>query len=312
MNIKETLEHINIEIHEQSIEKDHYLNNSQNKILNNYRDQLFDTYLLFPNNGIKCLESLNKLSQSGLVLLTMDKGQYDIDELDNATIPDMVTHGSMSLEVNYHALSAYCHQKGGLAKFSDYSTHHLQLGCLIFSEDAASYSEVLSSYDRFVNNCGPDVFNGMKRFSYKHIATMETNELIGLLRMSYFDSTTFIKLIPRIKQVAQRISRSDRKSLAQTFNNVWEMYFTLNEDYDLAFEIGGILYALGYYDEALEYFDRSLSLYGNTTDEYYNRLLCYYQLRSDKLFISTLKNGKIKFPDFAGWAHMDQLDLNAQ
>jgi len=312
MTTTEKLDNINIEFINNKIKADYYSDTQENEVLNEYRGKLFDTYLLFPHAGFQCIRHLHDLSKSGLIVLTMDKGYHKLSGLDNHPAPEMITHGSMSMAVNFHALGSYCDKKGGVSKFSEYSNFDLELGCLLIVKDAKSYSETLSSYERFVNNYGPDDFNGMKLFSYKHIASMTMRELIGAIRMSHYDSTVFIKLLPRIKQVMQHISRSDRDRLNQTLHRAWSMYFTFNETHDLAFEIGGMLYALGYYQEALDYFNHSVRLYGHTTDEYYNRILCHYQLRQDALFSAQLKEGKATFPNFDGWTYLDGLDLNAE
>jgi len=312
MNSSEKLDHIQIDFINNPVDSNYYNDPNENEVLNAYRGQLFDTYLLFPHAGLQCIQNLYELSESGVIVLTMDKGFHKLTGLENAAVPEMITHGSMSMAVNFHALGAYCDKLGGISKFSEYSNFDLELGCLLITKDAKGFTETLSSYDRFVNNYGPDDFNGMKLFSYKHIATMTMRELIGAIRMSHYDSTVFIKLLPRIKQVMQHISRDDRDRLNQTLHRAWSMYFTLNEPNDLAFEIGGVLYALGYYQEALSYFDHSEKLYGHTTDEYYNRILCHYQLRQDVLFSNELKEGKVAFPDFKGWAYLDGLDLGAE
>jgi hypothetical protein len=44
---------------------------------------------------------------------------------------------------------------------------------------------------------------------------------------------------------------------------------------------------------------------------YYNRALCYYQLREDTLFLTTLNEAKRQFPNFKNNAHLETLDLGA-
>ena len=124
------------------------------------------------------------------------------------------------------------------------------------------------------------------------MAQMSLKELIAMLRMSAYDSTMFKNFLPRLKQLITRISFAERNRLAQTMHQTWNMYFTLNESFDLAYEIGGILYDLGFFREALEYFQYSINLFGHTADVYYNQALCYYQLREDSLFLKTLTEAK--------------------
>ena len=134
-------------------------------------------------------------------------------------------------------------------------------------------------------------------------------ELIALYRLSTYDSTFFINLLPRLKQVTQAITFNERRRVEQTLHNVWEMYFSINESYDLAYELAGLFYDLGFYNEALDYFQFSWDSFGPKTDIYYNRILCYYQLRQDHLFAKTLKEAKLTYPNEAIFDSLENLDM---
>ncbi len=289
----------------------YYQETEFNSILQDYFTSVFDTYLLFPHKGLRCINNLRQLSKQGLLLLTMDKGFHEIHDLENQKKPEIITHGSFSVWVNYHAYGAYCKKQNGKAFFPSFSTFHLQLGCLMFLPDSETYTKTIVAYQRFVNDYGPDDFNGLKKLTYKHIALLTLQELIGILRLSAYDSTLFINVLPRIKQLASRITFNERTRLAQTMHQTWNMYYTINESEDLAFEIGGILYALGYYQEALDYFQFSINQFGHTPDVFYNRALCYYQLRQDDLFLATVKSAKSTFPSYNKFGALDKLDLGA-
>jgi len=288
-----------------------YEDSKLNEILEEYRNLVFNTYLFFPNIGLKCIKNLQQLSKEGLMVISMDKGFHEIYHLENAKKPEMITHGSFSFWVNYHAYNAYCEKHGGKTFFPEFSNFNSELGCLLFLEDGDSYTEMQAAYQRVVNDFSPDDYNGLKKFIYKHIARMTLPELIGILRLSAYDSTLFMNILPRLKQVYSPISVNERKRLAQTMRQTYEMHFTLNEASDIAFEIGGIFYALGFYEEALTYFQSSINFFGETADIFYNRALCYYQLRQDDLFTKTLKEAKVAFPDYEKFAHLDKLDLGA-
>jgi len=311
INISELLEAMSIDFTHHKMGDGYYENKVFNEILEKYPYLLKETYLFFPHIALKCLENLQQLSSKGIALITMDKGFSEIRDLENKDKPEMITHGSMSFHVNFHAFIAYCDKMSGTAYFPKYSTFHLQLGCLLFLENSASYYETKAAYNRVVNEYGPDDFNSYKHFSYKHIARMNLPEMISLLRLSAYDSSIFKNILPRLKQLAKKVSFNDRNRLAQTMDQTWNMYFVLEESKDLAFEIAGLLYSLGYYEKALVYFQYSVNHYGHTEDEYYNRILCYYQLRQDHLFIKTLKEAKTAYPTYERYKQLDQLDLNA-
>ena len=176
---------------------------------------------------------------------------------------------------------------------------------------ADAYQYTNAAYQRFVNDFGPDDFNSLKQLTYRHISKLSFMELIALLRLSCYDATFFVKIFPWLKKVSHTISANQRARLVQTLHQVWEGYFDIEEPYDLAFELGGFFYDLGYYREALDYFQFAINVHGHKVDLYYNRILCYYQLRKDELFKITLKEAKVAFPNSTKFEQLDKLDLTA-
>ncbi len=282
------------------------------EVLDAYRHLVKDTYLLFPEKGIQCIKKLKNLSSKGLMLISMDKGFHQVHDLDQGKKPVMITHGSMSFSVNYHALGQYCEKLGGKALFPSYSTFHLELGCLLFLPESESYTETKSAFLRSVDDYGPDDFIGIKKYVWKHLSDFSLMELLGILRLGAYDSFAFKKMLPYFKEIAQKVTFNERMRLHQSILQTWKMYFNIQEPTDLAFEMAGMLYGLGYYQDALLFFQHSADFFGHSTDSFYNKALCYYQLREDILFVKTVKEAKAAFPDFEQFAHLDKLDLNAE
>ena len=267
--------------------------------------------MFFPTKGFECIDNLRQLSKKGIMLLSMDKGYHELHDIQRSETPEMITHGGFSFWVNYHALGSYCNKHGGKALFPSFSTLHLELGCLLFLPEPDSYADTKIAYKHFVDDFGPDDYNGLKRFTYKNIAQMTLPEMFNMMRLSAYDSSLFIAILPHIKQVTQQISTNERTRLAKAMYLVWEMYFSIGEDYDLAFEIGGMLYGLGFYKNALNFFEFSIHKFGAKPDILYNKALCYYHLRQDDLFLKTVKDAKAAFPDFKNFEQLDKLDLTA-
>jgi len=282
-----------------------------NELLNSYKSLLKNAHLLFPATAIQCIENLKNLSSKGLIIISMDKGVHEIHDLENSKIPRMVTHGSMSFSVNYHALGLHCNKSNGTVMFPTYSTFHLEVACFMYLKESESYSETRLAYKRYVDDFGPDDLNSLKKLAYKHIPKMNISELIGLSRWFSYDSTIFIHILPRLKFLVSNVTYNERTRVFQTLNEVWKMHFSINELHDIAFEIGGILYQLAYFDEAIEYFQHSEDKFGNSPDVLYNKALCYYQLRKDDDFTKTLLLAKTSYPEFESLKHLEKLDLNA-
>ncbi len=303
------IDHVELTFHNQKIQAPFHKNEMSHQILKSYKDQLSDSYVFFPQGGFQCIDAIKNLSKQGTMIISMDKGFQSMTELQNKKVPEIITHGSFSIWVNYHAFGEYCQKSGGSFLFPDYSTFYSQVVCLMFLSDVESYKETVASYQNHVNSFGPDDFNGIKRLAYNNISKLNLKELIALIRLSYYDSTLFIKFLPRIKQSLKYITVPERTRLGETMDQVWEMYFTINNEFDLAYEIAGISYDLGYYRKALVYFQHSTNEFGEKADVFYNQALCHYQLREDFQFVKVKEAARKLFPDYAGMAHLDKLDL---
>lgn len=306
------LEHLEISVQDNPTSNPIYDDKDLNDIIALYKGLISNSYLFFPQVAIHCISRIKKLSKKGLFLISMDKGYNEIRDLKNAKKPDMVTHGSCSFLVNYHAIGSYCLQNGGKNLFPAFSSFHLQVVCMLFLEEPDAYTQTHLAYQRFVNDFGPDDFNSLKKQIYKNKNGMSLVEILSILRLSANDSTIFINLLPKIKDLIERVTFNERKRLSQSLHSTWNNYFYLNETKDLAFEIGGIFYALGFYQEAIEYFDHSTNRFGDKADVFYNIAICHYQLRQDKQFTTTVQAIKEKFPNFERINELHSLDLKAE
>ena len=312
MNTTTLIKNLELIYYNFPLEKPCYENPILNEIIEDYRTSVSGTYMFFPTKSFECIEHLKQLSKKGALVLSMDKGYHELHDVVKPETPEMITHGSLSFWVNYHAIGSYCKKHGGQALFPSFSTLHLELACLMFLPESDTYTDTKIAYKHFVDDFGPDDYNALKEFTYKNIARMTLPEMFSMMRLSAYDSNLFIAILPRIKQVVQQISTNERTRLAKTMYLVWEMYFSIGEPHDLAFEIGGMLYGLGFYKNALGFFDFSIHKFGAKPDIFYNKALCYYHLREDDLFLKTVKEGKSAFPDFKNFDYLDKLDLNAK
>ena len=307
---KSIIESIELTYQNTKVTMPFYKNSIENKILEAYRNKDLNTYLFFPRISMHCMDNLAKLSEKGLILLSMDKGFHEISDLNKRPKPDVINHGSFSFWVNYHSLGAYCDKKGGKSFFPDYSTFHIELACFLMIDNTDQYKNTAAAYERFVNDFGPDDFDTLKKLAYKNAFRLELFEIIALLRLAAYDSSVFMKLLPQIKILIKNISLADRRRLTQVLNQVGFFYFHIGEPMDVAYAIAGINYDLGYYEEALNSFQISVVNYGSKEDTYYNIALCYYQLRMDVQFVDILHTIKIEYPNSMRVQELEKLDLS--
>lgn len=305
----ELIEHMEINFFKERVSEPFYEDPIYNEILEEYRNKIFDSYLFFPITGFQCLRRLEVLSKEGIMLLSMDKGFHSLDAIDRKSAPELILHGSFSIWVNYHAFGQYCQKRNGKSFLPVQESFYSPVVCLLLLNDAGDFKESAVSYAQYVTRFGPDEFNAIKRHIYKQVATLDMKELLALIRLSCFDATFTINLLPRIKRMAMHISIVERAKLKEALDEVWAMYFSINEPFDLAYEIGGLFYDLGYYKEALIYYAYSNLAYDDTADTMYNQALCHYQLKEDVAFERVKEAGKLEFPDNVKLRELDGLDM---
>jgi len=83
-------------------------------LLNSYLDLLTDGAFSLPLGAIRAMNQLANLSEGGLFVLSNDKGWSHSSQQEGHTAPNLVSHGSVSLMVDHHALGRWCvEQQGG-------------------------------------------------------------------------------------------------------------------------------------------------------------------------------------------------------
>jgi len=246
-----------------------------NTLLHFYQKHLSDSHLLFPHVGIRCLKKLKSLSKAGLVLLSADKGEHHLSNLDHRSAPKLKTHGSFSLIVNYHALKLYCENEGGTSLFPRHQHTSLDLCCLLFLHEASSYLETINAYDKFVQDYGPDDYFNLKKLVEKSLGSLSYRNIIAVTRLSGYDAQIFQQMLPDLSTQLETISNNERWNLLHIIPRIWDTYFPLREAEDFALNLGNLLLNLQFYKEAILYYEKSIVTYGKKEHVLYSIALCY-------------------------------------
>ncbi|MFC4304423.1 tetratricopeptide repeat protein [Cohnella boryungensis] len=268
-------------------------------LLDRYSASTDNGYLLYPAIGLRCLRRLRALSgESGLLLLTADKGSHLIGDLLSANPPELVRHGSVSLSVNYHAFKAICEAEGGIALFPDIGFNHVNVGALFMASDAIRYRETARAYRRLVAEFGPDDFYSVISHAKRSITEMLIEDLLAYLRLSLYDAHQFSHYYPRLMELAEQASPREKTAMLDAVDQVWQLYYPLGEKRDLAFQLGSLLYELESYERAIFYFKQSARLYGGYIGTSYNLALCCHMLDRVDQAEGYLRNLLSLEPDF--------------
>jgi hypothetical protein len=269
----------------------------QLRIAESYRSLIQKSHLLFPHAGMTCISRLYELSTKGLLLLTADKGSHRLEDIENKPLPTLIRHGSFSLNANYHALKLQCEEMKGTALFPKHPYSHINIGCLLYLADHATYPETKAAYERAINTFGPDEYFSIKKHIEKQVPILSIEELFAYLRLSAYDSRLFTQFLPGFYSKLSLFREEDRYTFLQAAAKVWEGYYPIKEESNLAFSIAVLLFELKFYEEALSFFGLSEKIYGANSDVSYNKAVCYMQLNRPEDAIPLIEDLLIQLPE---------------
>jgi tetratricopeptide (TPR) repeat protein len=272
------LSRVELSYDKHAVDSDYYQNPHWNEILRHYQSRLDDTAFLFPCGALRCFENLKRISGGRLLLLTGDKGYSREEDLLGRKEPAITKHGSFSMTVNYHAMGQYVQKKEGLSLNTGHRHRHLNISAFLLGNPPGDYVETLQAYHEAVECCGPDDFYTLKKAIETGYDGWTPEQVLSYVRLSGYDAKIVLACFPTLMDGLPVASESTRRELFNTVQRVWEVYFPMSEDDDVASYLGVLLYELGYYAEALNFFLRSKELYGPYAMVFFNMGLCHYGL----------------------------------
>jgi len=294
----EILSRVEISYDRNPVETEYYKNPGWNEILEYYEKRLDDTAFLFPCAALKCIETLINLSHGRLLLISADKGYSREEDLLDRGEPAITRHGSFSMMVNYHALGKYVQKQGGQLLQTAHRHAHLNISAFVLGSHPGRYSETLQAYRQAIETCGPDDFYTLKKAIEHGYDSWTLEQLLSYIRLSGFDAKITLACYPALMDHIDYASESEKQELHLVIQKVWEVYYPLAEDQDLASHLGVLLYEMGYHTEALDLFTRSVELYGPDATIACNMAQCFYCLREMKSALKCVDEALALDPDF--------------
>ncbi|MGN7414310.1 tetratricopeptide repeat protein [Paenibacillus sp. SAF-068] len=253
-----------------------------------YKAELEDSHILFPAIGLSCLERLNKLSQSGYVLITADKGDHRLDNWKFAEPPEFVLHGSFSLTANYHAIQYVLEQQGAHTRFTTHHYKDLNVGCMLMVDEPISYVNTRLAYHRFVERFGPDDFFSMKQWVDSQIESMALKHILPFWRLGGYDAEFLIHSATHISSLLPDASDEEMLDIQSGIHSMWSSYYVMEQQGGLAFLAGQLLYEMYMYEDAKRFLEISLVADPSNHNPavLYDLAVCCYELELEEETLS--------------------------
>lgn len=261
-----------------------------------YKTVLKDSYLLFPEKGWQVIQKLEKLSVKGLLLLSADKGITRMDQLEGHPLPEIQSHGSISMPVNIHALTRFAEITGGISRLPEKENLDFNVFALVLGDQANKHASFEKAYKFCTGLKDPyDYYLNSKHLRLTANG-LSLQEMVFAVIQSEYDANLFVYFLPNLLSNSGEYSDEEKKNLAQLIDKVWDAYYPLGEKLDLGYQLGCLLYSILEYQAALRYFHYSVSIYGAFTGIYYNMALCHELLGQKKQAIELLQKVLLSDP----------------
>lgn len=278
---------------------DYYDDPEFNKLLDSYQQRLPDTTFTFPHLALKCLRFFCDLSDGRLLLLCGDQGYSEQEDLLDRERPSITLHsGCFSMMVNYHAIGEYVRNQGGQVLRTAHRYTNLYVSAYLLGQHPDDYPETAQSFREAIEPAGPDDFYILKSSLEGVYNTLSLQQMLIYLRFSGWDSNIFLGFYSTLLERVKEASEDEQYALSQTVQQVWNTYYHIGEEQDLAFAIGVLLYRMQYHTEALDFFQHSLDLYGSDQSTFYNMAMCYSSLRRIEEAVACLDRTLERYPAF--------------
>ena len=276
-NDADAIANVQLRYEKSAVRADYYQHSSLDAILAEYASTLNQSAVLFPHQGLQCIERLQALSGGKLMLLTGDKGYVLEEELQHRPLPGITRHGSFSMTVNYHAMKRFAELDGG-AMLHTLDPHNSINVCCMLPDDAASWPETRQAFANSIEAFGPDQQFVLKKAIERNYAGLSPGEVLSYIQLSGYDPKAFRRGIASMRSQLPEFTEQLKQQLEVTVLRMWDNYYPLGEEVDLAFLTGVLLYELDLCDRAIDLFEHSLRLYGQNAGTHCNLAMCWFQL----------------------------------
>jgi hypothetical protein len=229
-----------------------------NQVLDEYRERLGDTTLVFPIGAITALRNLRRLSGGRFLLLSSDKGYTHEDELLDLEEPSIQHHGCISLMVNFHALGRYLAGQGGSMLCTSQRYLTLKTAALLLGPPAP---ETALCFNELIDGFGPYDFYRLASGGRQDCQRRSLDHILSLLRLSDWDQNVLLDAADDLRDQAGKATSTQKQALRDAMERVWDNFYPMGKD--VPFEIARVLLNLGFPREAQRYNRRSLDLFGD-------------------------------------------------
>lgn len=188
--------------------------------------------------------------------------------------------GSISLPVDLDILSRIVRRRGGELVLPEASPAGLLVGACI-AGDAGRARATRRRFRLAVDEGGPeDLFLSLRAMLDRGVDDLPLSMALALLRVGGYDAFLFRQVHARLAEVLPEADPAGKDEAVRVVREVWQRFYPIDDQTDLAFGIAALLAPAGRIPEALEFLGYSHD-HKPTPLGCYNAALCHLLLAEE-------------------------------
>jgi len=263
----ESLSSVEIRFDPHFISTNYYSRTDYNQILRSYQHIPNNSYFTFPIDALQSVSNLLQISSERTLLISADKGNFQLDLQYTSTEPEISLHGrAISMMVNYHALAEYIKLIDGKTLQSKHREDGLVFSVFLTKSANPAFTEILNTFNQVIEAESPDDFFVLKRMMQQHYDSMTLEQLLAFARLSLYDPQIFRDMLPRLISFSQNLIDDQHENLNQVAQRVWDLFFPIGETINLYHLLAKLFISLSRYKEAYDCLKASQCFFGTSLE----------------------------------------------
>lgn len=270
-----TLDRLMTDFYYRKVEMPYYNNPAMDNVLTEYLQLVQNGSFLVPTGAVQCITNLRRLCNDKLLLISADKGYSSVESLKNLGTPHIAFHGSFSMMVNFDFIGRYFKHIGGDALVAeDHDGMKTSLFCL--GQKFCDLPETSWANEQFNTHLSTKEFLELKNFLIRDIFELTLEQIIALLRFSYWDSDIFYSVAPQLIRLVGQASPELLTLVRQGLKEVWRVYYYIRNIKNIPLELAHVYMQMRDYDDAIFFYQKTVDWFGETSAIYFDMALCHY------------------------------------
>jgi len=253
-----------------------------NTLLDQHADFLENGHISLPIGGLNSVLRLKEQLGDHMMIMA-DNGLCTLEEQRSYNVPSrlVATRNMYVFQVDMLCVKEFYHLLGGSGLVADIDYSPLDVSIYVSHMDAEDHSYLSKCYDGLFRNFGPvellyyvsELERGLVNQTFKPTADW----MFATLKLCKWDPYVFLMINSSLLIQFSETLPSVKAKFNEAIAHIWENYFHISLDDNVAFELGVLSASLGEFRQAISLFEFCIQHGQDSPNLHFNMGFCFYK-----------------------------------